>query len=118
MKDQWSLLSLENLQFNKPDRQVMKSIAAIATIVSFAVIILIADSLGSMPLVWAVLGGILLGGFGFLAIMTPLMVLKATAPEQSTTQRSPASRRIQSQPEPKKRSGWLQLLHLLDHLRK
>jgi hypothetical protein len=96
----------------------MKYIAAIATIVIFAVIILIADSLDSMPLVWAALGGILLGGFGFLTIMTVLKVLKATAPEQQLRQRSPAPRRIQLQPDSKKQPGWLQLLHLLDHLRK
>jgi hypothetical protein len=96
----------------------MKHIAAIATIAIFAVMILIADSLELMALVWAALGGIILGGFGFLTIMTVLMVLKATTPERQPAQRSPASRRIQSQPESKKRPGWLQLLHLLDHLRK
>ena len=97
----------------------MKYIAAIATIVIFAVIILIADSLDSMPLVWAALGGILLGGFGFLTIMTVLKVLKATAPEQQLRQRSPAPRQIQAaHPEPKKQTGWLHLLHLVDQLRK
>lgn len=96
----------------------MRYIAAIATIAIFAVIVLVADSLDLMSLVWAALGGIMLGGFGFLAIMLGLMVLKATAPEQQLRQRSPVPHRIQPQLEPKKRQGWLQLLHLLDHLRK
>jgi hypothetical protein len=96
----------------------MKYIVAIAIITFFAVIVLMADSLGLMALLWAALGGIILGGFGFVVVIILFMFHKAAVPDRQLNLRSPSSHRIQAQPELKKRPGWLQLLHLLDHMRK
>ena len=98
----------------------MKSIVTIATFLIFVVIILMAESLGLMSLVWAGLGGILLGGFCFVVVTALLMFLKATNPGEQQNQRPPTrpQQRQAPPPEPKNKPAWLQLLHLLDHLRK
>ena len=95
----------------------MKYIVVVAVIMAFGIIVLMADCLGIMFLVWAALGGILLGGFGFLILMV-LGTLNKSATLEPQIQRSPTLRRQQALPEPQKQPKWLHLLNLLDHLRK